>query len=55
VKRAVANANKDMLIDGPLLDITAISFEMREWVYPIAQTKASRNKNVIVTFSVERF
>lgn len=55
VKRAVASTNKDLFVDAALLDMTSMSFSMRERVYTTAQIKASRNKKVIVTLVVGRF
>jgi hypothetical protein len=43
------------MVDAALLDITSISFSMRERVYTMAQAKASKNKRVIVTFGIGRF
>lgn len=55
VKRAIASANKDPMVDAAILDLTSMSFAMRERVYTMAQTKASRTRKVIVTFGIGRF
>lgn len=55
VKRAIASTRKDPLVDAALLDLTSMSFSMRERVYTMAQAKASKTKKVIVTFGVGRF
>lgn len=55
VKRAVASTAKDPSIDAALLDMTSMSFFMKERVYTITQAKAFRNKKVVATFGVGRF
>ncbi|KAL9122248.1 MAG: hypothetical protein Q9187_001200 [Circinaria calcarea] len=55
VRRAIASANKDPTINATLLDITSMSFAMRERVYTLAQANSPRNRKVIVTFGVGRF
>lgn len=55
VKRAVASTSRDPLVDAALLDLTSMSFSMRDRVYTMARTKASMNRKVIVTFGIGRF
>ncbi|KAK7937813.1 uncharacterized protein PG986_014681 [Apiospora aurea] len=42
VKRAVASATKDPNVSATLLDITSMSFSMRERLYTMAQTRPTR-------------
>jgi hypothetical protein len=55
VRRAVASANKDPTMNATLLDITSMSFAMRERVYTLAQANSPKNRKVIVTLGVGRF
>ncbi len=55
VKRAVLSATKSPLVDAGLLDLTSMSFSMRDRIYTMARAKASKNKKVIVTFGIGRF
>jgi hypothetical protein len=48
VKRAIATATKDPTMNAVLLDITSMSFAMRERVYTMAQARASPSRKVIV-------
>lgn len=44
-----------MSTNTTLLDITSMSFSMRERVYEMAQARAVRDRRVIVAFGVGRF
>lgn len=55
VRRAVAKAAEDPTITAMVLDMTSMSFAMRERVYTSAQAKASPNRKVIVSFGAGRF
>jgi hypothetical protein len=55
VRRAISSASADVNTNTTLLDITAMSFSMRERVYLMAEAKASENMNVVVNFGVGRF
>ncbi|KAI8627923.1 hypothetical protein F5Y19DRAFT_486520 [Xylariaceae sp. FL1651] len=52
VKRATASTSRDPLLGAATLDLTSMSFAMTNRVYTMAQAKASRNKNVIVTLGI---
>ena len=54
IKRAFASAVSSKSINTILYDITSASFSMRAKVYELAQTTASTNRNVIVTFGAGR-
>lgn len=55
VRRTIASANKDPTMNATLLDITSMSFAIRERAYTLAQANSPKNRKVIVTFGVGRF
>ena len=55
VRRAVVSAMRDDCLSSALLDVTSMSFAIRERIYTLAQTNTSSGKNVIVIFGAGRF
>ncbi|EMC97272.1 hypothetical protein BAUCODRAFT_68752 [Baudoinia panamericana UAMH 10762] len=55
IKRAIASASADVSTNTVLLDITSMSFSMRERVYEMAQSRAPAAGKVIVSFGVGWF
>ena len=55
VTRAIAAVLNDTTMNEALIDITAMSFQMRSKVYSRAQERAPANRKVIVTFGAGRF
>ncbi|OAP53944.1 hypothetical protein AYL99_11824 [Fonsecaea erecta] len=55
VRRAVVSAVRDPMMDAVLLDITAMSFAMRNRVYTMAQSRVHEKRKVIVIFGAGRF
>ena len=55
IMRAVASVSTDPSMSTSLLDITSMSFSIRERVYDMAKSSASISRKVIVIFGADRF
>ena len=55
IMRAVASVSTDPSMSTSLLDITSMSFSIRERVYGMAKSSASISRKVIVIFGADRF